>query len=181
MRALGAIACLAALTLACCGGDDGEKPTEPLPQVNTSIGLTSPAFRDHGTIPKRYTCSGEDVSPPLRWNGLSGSSRELTLIVEDIDADRFVHWSLLRIPRDVDHIGSGAIPRGAVESENSFGKKGWGGPCPPEGDDPHRYLFALYETDAPLGLDASASPDEVHAALRKHAIRAGKLFGSFSR
>ena len=181
MRAARGIACLIALALAGCGGDDGEKPSVPLPQVNNSIGLTSPAFRDHGPIPKRYTCSGEDVSPPLRWTGLSGSSRELTLIVEDIDADRFLHWSVLRIPRDVDHLATGKIPAGAVESENSFGKKSWGGPCPPEGDAAHHYVFALYETDAPLGLGAGASPDDVHAALRKHALRAGKLFGSFSR
>ena len=180
MKAAAAIACLGALALAGCG-DDGEKPTEPLPQVNTSIGLTSPAFRNHGTIPERYTCSGDDVSPPLRWTGLSASGPELTLLVEDIDAGRFVHWSLLRIPRDVDHLDTGKIPRGAVESENSFGKKAWGGPCPPEGDDPHRYAFALYQTDAPLGLDAGASPDDVHAALRKHAILAGKLFGRFGR
>ena len=181
MRAPGGIACLVALALAGCGGDNGDKPSEPLPQVNTSIGLTSPAFKDHGTIPERYTCSGADVSPPLRWTGLSSGGRELTLIVEDIDADRFVHWSVLQIPRDVDHIDTGAVPRGAVESENSFGKKGWGGPCPPEGDEPHRYVFAVYETDAPLGLDANASPDDVHAALRRHAVRAGKLFGSFGR
>lgn len=179
MRAAAGIACIAALALAGCGGDDGEKPTEPLPQVNTSIEFTSPAFRDHGAIPKRYTCEGEDTSPPLRWTGITG--RELTLIVEDIDADRFVHWILLRVPRDIDHLEAGKIPAGAVEAENSFGKKEWGGPCPPEGDDPHRYAFALYETDAPLGLGADASPDEVHAALRRHAIRAGKLFGSFGR
>jgi len=180
MRAAAGIACLVALALAGCGGDDGEKPTVPLPRVNTSIDFTSPAFRDHGTIPKRYTCSGEDVSPPLRWRGLA-ASRELTLIVEDIDADRFLHWSVLRIPPEADRLDAGKIPAGAVESENSFGEKGWGGPCPPEGDEPHRYVFALYVTDAPLGLGADASPDDVHAALRKHAIQAGKLFGSFGR
>ena len=179
MRSLAPAACLAALALAGCGGDDGEKPTQPLPQVNTSIDFTSPAFRDHGSIPKRYTCSGEGVSPPLRWRGISG--RELTLIVEDIDADRFVHWIVLRIPPDVDHLDTGKIPAGAVEAENSFGDREWGGPCPPEGDDPHRYVFALYETDAALGLGADASPDEVHAAIRAHAVRAGKLFGSFGR
>lgn len=171
---------LVAVVLAGCGGG-GDKPTEPLPQVNNSIGLSSPAFRNHGTIPKRYTCSGDDVSPPLRWTGLFPNGPELTLLVEDIDADRFVHWSLLRIPRDVDRIGAGRTPPGSVQSENSFGKKAWGGPCPPEGDSPHNYAFLLYQTDAPLGLDASATPDDVHAALRKHAIVAGKLFGRFGR
>jgi len=178
-RGLACACALAALAAAGCGG--GDKPSEPLPQVNASIGLTSPAFHDHGTIPKRYTCSGKDVSPPLRWTGLPAGARELTLLVEDIDAGRFVHWIVLRIPPGVDHLGEGRVPAGAVEPENSFGDRGYGGPCPPEGKGAHRYVFALYETNAPLGLDADASPDDVHAALAKHAMAVGKLFGTFSR
>jgi Raf kinase inhibitor-like YbhB/YbcL family protein len=169
-----------AAPLAGCGGDGGEKPTERLPQVVVSIDLTSPAFHNRGTIPKRFTCSGEDVSPPLRWRGV-GNAPELTLLVEDIDADRFVHWIVLGIPRDVDHFATGKTPPGTIETENSFGDRGWRGPCPPEGDPPHRYVFALYATDAPLKLDANASPDDVHAALQEHAVSAGKLFGRFGR
>jgi Raf kinase inhibitor-like YbhB/YbcL family protein len=145
-----------------------------------SIGLTSPAFHNRGMIPKRFTCSGEDVSPPLRWTGV-GNVPELTLLVEDIDADRFVHWMVLGIPQDVDHFATGETPSRTTEAENSFGAHGWDGPCPPEGDPPHRYVFALYATDAPLGLDAKALPDEVHAALATHAVAAGKLFGRFGR
>jgi Raf kinase inhibitor-like YbhB/YbcL family protein len=101
--------------------------------------------------------------------------------VEDADADRFVHCTLLGIPPDIDHLAEGKTPPGTVETENGFGDSGWGGPCPPEGEDPHRYVFALYETDAPLGLDKSASPDEVRSALAKHALAVGKLTGRFGR
>jgi Raf kinase inhibitor-like YbhB/YbcL family protein len=162
-----------------CGG--GDKPSEPLPEAAGSISLSSPAFRDGGTIPERFTCSGAGMSPPLRWSGVPGGARELALVVEDPDADSFVHWTVLAIPAGVDRLAEGRPPAGAVETENGFGDSGWGGPCPPEGDEPHRYVFALYATDAPLGLDKSASPDDVHSALAEHALARGTLTGRFGR
>jgi Raf kinase inhibitor-like YbhB/YbcL family protein len=179
MRALGGIACLATLVLAGCGG--GDKPSEPLPRAPASMTLRSPAFHDGGTIPARFTCSGEDVSPPLRWSGVPIAARELELLVEDPDAGRFVHWSLLRISPAIRSIGEDQPPAGTVETENGFGDRSWGGPCPPEGKGPHRYVFALYATDAPLGLDSGASPDDVHSAIAKHAVATGRLVGRFGR
>jgi Raf kinase inhibitor-like YbhB/YbcL family protein len=169
----------AAALLAGCGG--GDKPSEPLPKAAPSIGLVSPAFRDGGTIPKRYTCSGEDVSPPLRFFKVPVEASELELLVEDQDADRFVHWTLLRIPPTIHFIAEGEPPAGTVQTENGFGKQAWGGPCPPEGKGPHRYVFALYATDAPLKLDDSASADEVRSAIAEHALATGRLTGRFGR
>ena len=169
---------LAALPAGCGGGD---KPSEPLPRVASPINVTSPAFRDGGSIPKRFTCDGKGSSPALRWSGVPGRGRELTLVVEDPDADRFVHWTVLGIPADRTGIPEGRVPTGAVETENSFDKPGWGAPCPPEGDDPHRYVFALYATGAPLGLDKDSSPDDVRAALSDHAVARGTLTGRFGR
>jgi len=174
-----ALLLLAALPAGCGGG--GDKPSEPLPEAKSSITVTSPAFRDGGTIPERFTCDGSDSSPALRWSGLPGGARELALVVEDPDADRFVHWTVLGIPADQTGIPEGRVPAGAVEAENSFGDHGWGGPCPPEGDDPHRYVFALYAADAPLGLDKNSSPDDVRAALSDHALARGTLTGRFGR
>jgi Raf kinase inhibitor-like YbhB/YbcL family protein len=168
------------MLLAGCGGG-GHKPSEPLPRAAASISLSSPAFRDGGTLPERFTCSGKGMSPPLRWSGVPRSARELALLVEDPDAARFVHWTVLAIPPKVSRIAEGRPPAGAVETENGFGDKGWGGPCPPEGKGPHRYLFALYAIDAPLRLDSSASPDEVRSALAKHAVARGTLTGRFGR
>ena len=174
-----ALLLLAALPAGCGGG--GDKPSEPLPEAARSIGVTSPAFRDGGSIPKRFTCDGDGRSPALRWSGVPAGARELALVVEDPDADRFVHWTVLRIPADAPGIAEGSVPAGAVETENSFGKRGWGGPCPPEGDDPHRYVFALYASDVSLPLGRNSSPDEVRAALSDHAIARGTLTGRFGR
>jgi Raf kinase inhibitor-like YbhB/YbcL family protein len=173
-----ALLLLAVLPAGCGGGD---KPSEPLPEADSSITVTSPAFRDGGSIPKRFTCDGDDRSPALRWSGVPVGARELALVVEDPDADRFVHWTVLSIPADAEGIEEGRVPAGAIETENSFGKRGWGGPCPPEGDDPHRYVFALYASGDPLSLDRDSSPDDVRAALAEHAIARGTLTGRFGR
>jgi Raf kinase inhibitor-like YbhB/YbcL family protein len=162
-----------------CGG--GDKPSEPLPKAAAAIGLVSPAFHSGGTIPKRFTCSGKDVSPPLRFWKVPVAAQELELLVEDPDADRFVHWTLLAIPPAIHYIAEGDPPAGTVQTENGFGKKAWGGPCPPEGKGAHRYVFALYATDAPLKLDGSASPDDVRSAIAKHAVATGRLIGRFGR
>jgi Raf kinase inhibitor-like YbhB/YbcL family protein len=179
VRASVAIACLGALALAGCGG--GDKPSEPLPKAPASMRLTSPEFHDGGTIPARFTCSGKDVSPPLRFWDVPVAAQELELLVEDPDAGRFVHWSLLRIPPTIHFIGENQPPAGTVQTENGFGDRRWGGPCPPEGKGAHRYVFALYATDARLGLDPSASPDDVRSAIAKHAVASGRLVGRFGR
>lgn len=164
---------LLALALAGCGG--GEKPSGPLPGSSATIALRSPAFADGASIPTRFTCSGEGAPPPLRWSGVPRAARELTLVVEDPDAGNFVHWTVLRMPPTARTV------TGGVETENSFGRTGWGAPCPPKGDAPHRYVFALYATRAPLGLGADAKPDEVRETLAKLAIARGTLTGRYGR
>jgi len=155
------------LVLSGCGG--GDKPDEAAPRVEESIELTSAAFEDGGTIPTRFTCSGEELSPPLKWSGVPKRAAELTVLAEDPDAGNFVHWKLLGLP-------PGAT--GVIEGSD---KSGWRGPCPPEGDDPHRYVFTVYATDEQLDVDDETSIDEVHAALEDHAIARGTLTGRFSR
>ena len=121
------------------------------------------------------------MSPPLSWSAVPDGAKNLALLVEDPDADRFPHWTVLAIPPAEEGIAAGRTPRGAVETENGFGDRGWGGPCPPEGDPPHRYVFTLYALDAPLGLGADASADEVRRAVGEHALARGKLTGRFGR
>jgi Raf kinase inhibitor-like YbhB/YbcL family protein len=179
VRALACIGVLAALAVAGCGG--GDKPSEPLPAAPASMTIRSPAFRNGGTIPDRFTCSGEDASPPLRWSDVPVAAQELELLVEDPDAGRFVHWSLLRIPPTIHYIRENQPPAGTVQTENGFGDRRWGGPCPPEGKGAHRYVFALYATDASLRLDSDASPDEIRSAIAKHALATGRLVGRFGR
>jgi Raf kinase inhibitor-like YbhB/YbcL family protein len=168
-----------AVLLAGCGG--GEKADEPLPEVGGKVRLESPAFGEGGEIPKRFSCDGDDVSPALSWRGVPSGTKELALVMEDPDADRFVHWTVLRIPAKISRFEEGRIPAGAVETENSFGERGWGGPCPPEGDEPHRYVFALYAARRQLGLGRDASPDEVRDALAGAGLARGTLTGRFGR
>jgi Raf kinase inhibitor-like YbhB/YbcL family protein len=164
--------------LAGCGGDN---PSKELPDAPATMRLASTAFDDGRTIPKRFTCLGEDVSPPLAILDPPPQTREIALVVEDPDADHFVHWSVLDIAPDTALIGAGKVPASAVQTENGFGDKQWGGPCPPEEDQPHRYVFAIYALDAPLRLDAHAAADEVRDALAEHALARGTLTGRFGR
>jgi Raf kinase inhibitor-like YbhB/YbcL family protein len=158
---------IAALLLAGCGGDDGK----PLPKAPGGLTVTSAAFQDGGTIPKRFTCSGKGAAPPLRFSGAPSGTRELALLVEDPDAGDFLHWGVLHIPRDTGSL-DGEAPQGATELENGFGDKGWGAPCPPEGDAPHRYLFAVYALDAKV---------DSRDAIADHALASGELVGRFGR
>lgn len=176
--ALALAAVLAALAAGCGGGDT---PDKPLPTAAGSVRLESPAFHDGGNVPRKYTCDGSGVSPPLRWTGVPPGTRELALLVEDPDADRFVHWSLLAIPAGTTSIAEGRVPRGAVQTVNGFGDKGWGGPCPPEGKSPHRYVFALYALGKRLGLDSDASADAVREKVADAALARGTLTGRYGR
>ncbi len=170
--------CLAAALAAGCGG--GDKPKKPLPPASASIRLSSTAFADGGAIPRRYSCDGEEVSPPLRWSGVPGGTRELALIVEDRDAN-FVHWSLLAIPASTTSIAEGRVPHGAVQTANSFGDRRWGGPCPPKGKGAHHYVFALYALGKPLGLGKGASIDDVQSKVGAAATARGILTGLYER
>jgi Raf kinase inhibitor-like YbhB/YbcL family protein len=179
-RALGTVLALAAgVALAGCGG--GETPETALPPAPARLSVTSPAFEQGQTVPKRFTCDGEDVSPPLAFGRVPPRARELALVVEDRDADGFVHWTVLRIPPNTTQLGPGAVPPGSIETENSFGDRGWGGPCPPEDEDPHRYVFAVYALSRPLDLDADASPDHVRDAIGGAALARGRLTAEYGR
>ena len=120
----------AATLLAGCGG--GDKADEPLPEAGGKLLLESPAFHQGGEIPTKSSCDGADVSPAFAWRGVPSAARELALVMEDPDAGGFVHWTVLGIEPGTSRLREGQIPAGAVETENSFGERRWGGPCPPE-------------------------------------------------
>jgi Raf kinase inhibitor-like YbhB/YbcL family protein len=169
------------LALAACGG--GERVKGPAPAAPDRIQLTSPAFQAGGTIPKRFSCDGENVSPPLKWTGVPSGARELALLVEDPDAPggTFVHWLLFKLAPDTPGLAQGQVPDGARQGQNSAGDSAYAGPCPPKGDRPHRYDFILYALSSPLDLENGAHADEVRAAVSHDAMARGQLEGRFGR
>jgi Raf kinase inhibitor-like YbhB/YbcL family protein len=180
-RALATVLAAGVLAAGCGGG--GEKPSKPLPRAPARLALTSPALRPGATMPTRFTCDGVDRSPPLRFGGVSRSARELVLVMEDLDAPggTFVHWTVLKLSPRLTGVAEGRVPAGAVETDNSFGKHGYRGPCPPKGDPPHRYVLTLYALSRPSGLDESAGPDQVREALRGRAQAGGRVVVTYGR
>ena len=172
----GALCTGAAVLLGGCGG--GDKPSEPLPKAPAAMGLTSAAFQDGGTIPTRFTCSGRDFSPPLRWSEVPRGTRAFAVLMQDVDADRFLHWGVLDIPSALRRLAEGRVPPETVETKNSFGDTGWGGPCPPIGR--HRYFHRLHALDTLLpALGDDADRAALDAAMAGHVLATAELMGTY--
>lgn len=147
------------------------------------LNLTSTAFQMSGTIPVKYTCDGEDVSPPLAWQGAPANTKSFVLIVDDPDAPMGVwdHWLLFNIPAAIQSLPEGVSPLPAQTQEglNSWRMTGYRGPCPP--DKIHRYLFKLYALDVTLPLSEGAKKDEIEAAMQGHIVAQTELMGKYDR
>lgn len=154
--------------------------------VPTTVGgmhVTSAAFGDGAEIPVRHTCDGGDVSPPLAVDGVPDGTRTLALVVDDPDAPAgtWDHWIAFDIPLDAP--GEVAVPEGVgnvgVGGANSWGRTGYGGPCPPRGT--HRYVFTVYAVDTVLGLDPGSTSAELRRALAGHVLARASLSGTYRR
>lgn len=174
------IAVLLVVALAACGGDDADVT---VPEAQMTITVRSPAFADGDTIPRVYTCDGDDVSPSLEWSGVPAATTELAVVVEDPDAPggTFVHWVVWGLDAGLPGLGQGEVPGAAREGRNDFGRGGWGGPCPPRGSDPHRYVFTLLALSEPLAVEAGASADRVKRAAEGKVLAEGRLTGLYGR
>ena len=151
--------------------------------------LSSPAFQQNGHIPSKHTCEGEDVSPPLAWEGVPDGAKSLVLIIDDPDAPDpkapkmvWVHWVVYNIPRDTDRLpenaGKTRLPQGALLGLNDFKKTGYGGPCPPIGR--HRYFHKLYALDITLDL-RSATKSQIERAMQGHVLANAELIGTYQK
>jgi len=149
--------------------------------------ITSPAFANAETIPDRFTCKGADVSPAVAWEGLPAGTISLALIFDDPDAPMgtWVHWIAYDIPAGRKGLPENVpgsrneIAGGGLQGTNSWGRIGYGGPCPPSGT--HRYYFRLYALDTMLGLQPGATKSQVAAALEGHVLGEAELMGRYSR
>lgn len=141
------------------------------------IKIFSSAFEANGTIPKRYTCKGENINPPLEFEGIPEETESLVLIMDDPDAPMktFTHWIVWNI-EPVAKIDEDSIP--GVEGINDFRKIGYGGPCPPSGT--HRFFFRVYALNKQLELKAGSGRKELESEMIGHIIAEGELMGKFS-
>jgi len=147
---------------------------------NAKLSLTSSAFDDGEPIPAKYSCKGEDVSPPLAWTGIPSDARALVLFVDDPDGRDWVHWSVLDLPA-TDGTSPEGVDPGATSPQqgtNDFRKVGYGGPCPPSGT--HHYRFTLYALARPLALPGHPDGTAVRRALDgADVVARTRLTGTF--
>jgi Raf kinase inhibitor-like YbhB/YbcL family protein len=157
-------------------------------EENMTLRLSSPTFLDGKPIPARYTCEGEDVSPPLAWSGVPGGTKSLVLIVDDPDAPDpkapkmvWVHWVIYDLPPDVAGLAEGVkvLPREAKVGLNDWKRAAYGGPCPPIGR--HRYFHKLYALDVVLPNLGQATKVKVEAAMKGHILAEAQLVGTYQK
>jgi len=150
------------------------------------IKITSPAFENEGMIPAKYTCDGEDLSPPLQCDTVPEGTKSIALISDDPDAPMgtWVHWVLFNLPADTRQLPEDippdkTLPNGAKQGTSDFGRIGYGGPCPPGGT--HRYFFKIYALDTELSLQAGARKRDLLKAMEGHILGQGQLMGKYKR
>jgi len=148
--------------------------------------LRSPAFTHEGTIPPKYTCDGEDISPRLEWNDPPEGTQSFALIADDPDAPvgTWVHWVLYNIPAGVRALPEAIAAESELPEGSRHGKNGWrrlyyGGPCPPSGT--HRYFFKLYALDTTLNLKPGANKGKLLKAMEGHILAETELMGTYQR
>jgi Raf kinase inhibitor-like YbhB/YbcL family protein len=155
-----------------------------------AFAIRSSAFGPQGSIPRKYTCDGDNVAPPLEWSGPPDGTQSFALIVDDPDAPDpaapkrvFVHWVLYDLPRSAGGLPEGAtrktLPAGTREGRNDWNQTGYGGPCPPKGR--HRYFFRLYAVDTMLGDRGALAKADLEGAIAGHVLATAELVATYER
>lgn len=156
-----------------------------IPIKKDNMIITSTAFGNNEQIPKEYTCDSINQNPPLAFHGIPPQAKSLTLTVEDPDAPSsppaggWIHWLVWNINPQTNNIDAHSVPAGAVEGITSFGKVGYGGPCPPTGT--HRYIFTLFALDTTLSLGPSAKINDLRDSMNGHVLESTQLIGLYAR
>jgi len=159
-------------------------------EATMTLRLTSPAFAEGTPIPAKYTCEGQDVSPPLAWTGIPDGTKSLVLIIDDPDAPdpkaprmTWVHWVLYDLPPTTTGLaegaGAGGLPAGAKGGLNDWKRADYGGPCPPIGR--HRYFHKLYALDTELAGLSKPTKADVEAAMQGHVVAEAQLMGTYQK
>lgn len=150
--------------------------------------LKSSAFKNGGEIPVRYTCQGDDISPPLSWSDIPEGTRSLVLIIQDPDAPdpaaperTWVHWVLYNIPPTVNELPEGmpTLPESTLEGINDWERKGYGGPCPPVGR--HRYFHILYALDITVRELDYPDRQQLWQMIADNVLAEAQLVGTYKK
>ncbi len=160
--------------------NNGEK--EPsVRDLNGNMKISSLSFQDNQIIPSKYTCDGENINPPLSFSDIPKEAKSLVLIVDDPDAPvgLWVHWLVWNISPETKEVDERSVPSGAIQGTTSFGRPGYGGPCPPSGT--HRYFFKLYALDTEFNLPTSSDKSKLEQAMGGHIMAKAELVGLYSR
>jgi len=179
---------LLVLAILFCGCKEKKKENK-LPEQGDekmAITVTSSAFEQGGMIPAEYTCDGENISPPLKWDDVPAGTKSIALISDDPDAPAgtWVHWIMWNIPPDLSQLSENiphdkVLPDGSTQGITDFQRPGYGGPCPPSGT--HRYYFKIYALDTKLDLQSSATKADLLKAIHGHILAQGELMGKYKR
>jgi Raf kinase inhibitor-like YbhB/YbcL family protein len=155
-------------------------------KVQEAIQITSTAFQQGGAVPVKYSCDGDNVSPPLAWSGIPEGAQSIALICDDPDAPGmiWVHWVLFNLPPDTGELSENVpdqetLSNGARHGINDSANLGYNGPCPPPGT--HRYYFKIYALDTMLNLQAGATKTQLLNAMSGHILAEGELMGTYAR
>lgn len=152
-----------------------------------SLSISSPSFSNGGSIDKKFTCEGADVSPQLAWTEPPAGTKTFALLADDPDAPvgNWNHWTLWNLPPNLRSLPEGLskdahLPDGSEQGMNDFHRTGYNGPCPPAGK-PHRYYFKLFALDAKLNLGSSAGKPELERAMKGHILAQAEWMGTYKR
>lgn len=172
--------------LLCCCCKESKNNKSAVGDYAMEIKITSSAFKDGAMIPSRHTCDGEDISPQLEWQDVPEKTKSIALICDDPDAPMgtFVHWVIFNLPAESRSLNENIppeknLPNGAIQGITSFGKHGYGGPCPPSGT--HRYFFKIYALDTKLELSADTDKAKLLNAMEGHILARGQIVGRYKR
>ena len=155
-------------------------------ETKVKLQIKSSVFEHNEMIPKKYTCDGEDISPPLSWDGVPEGAKSLALISDDPDAPMgtWVHWVLYDLLSSVKELEENfpkdkTLSNGAKQGITDFKRIGYGGPCPPSGT--HRYFFKLYALDKKVNLEPGVTKKQLLQAMEGHILAQAELMGKYKR
>jgi Raf kinase inhibitor-like YbhB/YbcL family protein len=151
------------------------------PVQQTPMTIASPSFEDNSLIPSKYACDGANINPPLMFGSIPPKAKSIALVMTDPDAPggTFTHWIIYNMPTTTTKIDENSVPADSQEAQNSFGKKEYGGPCPPSGT--HHYIFTLYALDSIISIPDEADVSDIEKVIQSNSLEQAILTGLYAK